>query len=130
MKFESMAMLIVGFGGFIGAIARYEISQIILSTKFPYATLMVNIIGSFILGFILFNQMSGGAFSEEWRLFLCVGILGAFTTMSAFSAETFSLLENNEGMKAMFNIFVNVIGSILAVFAGRALAMTSYFAQA
>jgi CrcB protein len=130
MKFESAAMLIVGFGGFIGAVARYEISQYILSSRFPYATLLVNVLGCFILGFILFHPFSSGGISEDWRLFLCVGILGAFTTMSAFSSETFTMLENHEGMKAMANIIINVVGSILAVFGGRALAMVGYFAEA
>lgn len=130
MKFESAAMLIVGFGGFIGAVARYEISQYVLSSKFPYATLLVNVLGCFILGFILFHQFSSGGISEDWRLFLCVGVLGAFTTMSAFSAETFALLENHEGMKAMANVIINVVGSILALFAGRALALSVYFTTA
>jgi CrcB protein len=127
MKLESITFLIVGLGGFIGAAARYGISEFMYTEKFPYGTLVVNILGSFILGFILFHQISTGAMSEQWRLFLCVGILGAFTTMSAFSAETFTMLESSESAKAFLNILVNVMGSITAVFAGRALAMSSYF---
>ncbi len=127
MKIDLMAMMIVGLGGFIGAIARYGTSEFAGSVKLPYGTLIVNVLGCFIMGFILFHQLSSGGISEEWRLFLCVGILGAFTTMSAFSAETFAMLEQKEVAAAFLNIILNVFGSIIAVFLGRSVAMLSYF---
>jgi len=127
MKIDLMAMMIVGLGGFIGAIARYGTSEFMATVKLPYGTLLVNILGSFFLGFLLFHQLSSGGISEEWRLFLCVGILGAFTTMSTFSAETFGMLEQKEVVAATLNIMMNVFGSIIAVFVGRSVAMLSYF---
>ena len=127
MKIESMAFLIVGVGGFLGAVARYGVSEYMTTENFPYGTFIVNLLGSFILGFLLFHQMAAGGISHEWRLFLCVGILGAFTTMSAFSAETFGMLEQQESVKAMGNIIMNVGGSIVAVFIGRAVALSGWF---
>lgn len=127
MKIESMAFLIVGMGGFIGAVARYGISEFMTTEKFPYGTFIVNLLGSFILGFLLFHQLEVGGISQEWRLFLCVGIMGAFTTMSAFSAETFGMLERQENMMALANIILNVGGSIAAVFLGRAVAVAGWF---
>ncbi|MFO7618491.1 MAG: fluoride efflux transporter CrcB [Thermoplasmata archaeon] len=127
MKLESMAMLAVGLGGFIGAMARYGLSEMLASAKFPYGTLMANILGSLILGFIIFYPASSGTISDEWRLFICVGVLGAFTTMSAFSAATFLLIENNEIFKASLNVILNVAGSLLAIFAGKALATLNCF---
>ncbi len=130
MKLDTVAVLAVGLGGFIGAVARYNISEMMASAKFPYGTLFVNVLGSLILGFIIFYPVSSGIISDQWRLFMCVGILGAFTTMSAFSAATYTQIENNELIKASFNIILNVAGSILAVFAGKAIATAGYFSQA
>jgi len=80
-------IIIVGLGGFIGAILRYLVSGWIQNgfTSFPTGTLSVNVIGSFFLSVILYLSENKGLFSEETRVFLTIGILGAFTTMSTFS---------------------------------------------
>ena len=107
--------LIVGLGGFIGAVLRFSIHTAVPADKFPWGTLAVNIIGSFILGYMFFAYAFDGGLSNEWRAFLGIGVLGAFTTMSTFSVETMSLFQENEAAKAMGNILLNVGGSILAV---------------
>ena len=122
MKIEYIAILLVGIGGFAGAISRYGISEMLASDRFPYAILLVNVAGSFILGFLIFSQVLAGDYSDEWRLFLGVGFLGAFTTMSAFSADTIALMENNEVLMAGINVLLNVGGSIGAAFLGWAVA--------
>jgi len=77
--------------------------------------LLVNIIGSFILGYLFFSYAFNGQLSEEWRAFLGIGVLGAFTTMSTFSVETMALFGENQVHGAMTNIFLNIGGSLTAV---------------
>lgn len=113
-QFLWMAIL-VGFGGFIGAVLRFGIHTAVPADKFPWGTLAVNIIGSFILGYMFFAYAFDGSLSTEWRAFLGIGVLGAFTTMSTFSFETMELFQNNETASAMTNILLNVGGSIGAV---------------
>lgn len=115
--------LIVGIGGFIGAVLRFGIHTAVPADKFPWGTLAVNIIGSFILGYMFFAYAFDGSLSTEWRAFLGIGILGAFTTMSTFSVETMELFQNNEVPSAMTNILLNVGGSLGAVW------LASYFVQ-
>ena len=107
--------LIVGIGGFIGAVLRFSIHTAVPADKFPWGTLAVNIIGSFILGYMFFAYAFDGSLSNEWRAFLGIGVLGAFTTMSTFSFETMELFQNNETASAMTNIRLNIGGSLMAV---------------
>lgn len=117
--------LLIGIGGFIGAILRYLISGWIQNgfITFPMGTLAINFIGSFFLGLIMYLTELKGLFSEETRIFLTIGVLGAFTTMSAFSYESFKLFEN----KHMFLFSLNVIGTIaltfFAVYLGKLVVM-------
>ena len=92
--------LIVGIGSFIGGVLRYLVSGWVQSGAiiFPLGTLSVNFIGSFILSLIMYFSEHVGLFSEEVRIFWTIGLLGSFTTMSAFSYESFRLLEQNENM--------------------------------
>jgi CrcB protein len=113
-QFLQMA-LIVGIGGFIGAILRFGVHTVVPTDKFPWSTLAINLIGSFVLGCIFFAYALNGQLTEQWRAFLCVGILGAFTTMSTFSLDTMTLFQDHETTKAMGNILLNVGGSIAAV---------------
>ncbi|MEI7981761.1 MAG: fluoride efflux transporter CrcB, partial [Bacteroidota bacterium] len=87
-------IIAIGAGSFIGGISRYLLSQFIqakfLST-FPLGTLSVNIIGCFLIG-LVFGYADKGALTQEWRLFLATGLIGGFTTFSAFSNETVGLL--------------------------------------
>ena len=84
---------LVALGGGIGASLRYAISSWITYESFPIATISVNIVGSFILGIIALS-VSQSIISTELALFLGVGIIGSFTTMSAFSVETIEMLQD------------------------------------
>ena len=111
--------LIVALGSGIGGFLRYVISDLVYkytSSLFPYGTLTVNIIGSFLLGFILFYLDALKLISSEMRLFLTVGLCGGLTTFSTFSYETVKLIQNSEYLLAGSNLLLNIFVTILAVF--------------
>jgi CrcB protein len=118
--------LLIGLGGFFGAILRYLISGWIQNgaATFPLGTLGVNFIGSFFLGLVMYLSEYRGLFNEETRVFLAIGLLGGFTTMSTFSYETFRLLELNETLLFGANILGTVFLTILAVYLGKILAVS------
>ncbi|NOS86793.1 MAG: fluoride efflux transporter CrcB [Ignavibacteria bacterium] len=118
-------IIYIGVGGFIGAVSRYLLSRYInnLLPSFPFGTLAVNIIGSFILGFIIYSVSLGRNISPEMRDFITIGMLGGFTTMSAFAYESFRLMELNQMMLFALNVALNVIFCIAAVYAGKELAV-------
>lgn len=118
-------ILYIGLGGFIGAVSRYLVSRYInnLLPSFPLGTLAVNIIGSFVLGFIIYSVSLGRNISPEIRDFITIGMLGGFTTMSAFAYESFRLMELNQMKMFALNIALNVILCIAAVYAGKELAI-------
>lgn len=119
-------LLIIGIGGFIGAILRYTISGII-PAKFglPTGTFIVNLIGSFIVGFVMYSSTVIDI-SPEYRLLIITGFCGALTTFSTFSYETFSLMENNEYIKFLTNIFINIMGCLIMVYVGRIMSLTIF----
>jgi len=120
-----MKILIIGLGGFIGAVMRYSISgwvHRIVGSGLPYGTLAVNILGSFILGFFLLLAEERFTISPAWRNFIAVGMMGALTTFSTFSFETFMLFQDNLYGQVLLNIGLNVILTIAAVWAGMTLA--------
>jgi CrcB protein len=110
----------VGLGGFLGAVSRYWVSGLAqrLSDRFPFGTLSVNLLGSFILGVLATLFLEKIIVSQEMRLFVLVGLLGAFTTYSTFSLETLNLMRSGEWLFAGFNILINVLGTLIAVWAG------------
>ena len=116
-------LLLIGIGGFIGAVLRYLVSGWIQNgaTTFPIGTMGVNVIGSFILSIILFTSEYKGVLSEETRIFLTIGLLGAFTTMSTFSYESFRLLESKDFLRLSFNIIGTIFLTMFAVYLGKAL---------
>lgn len=112
-------ILWIGIGGFIGAIMRFLLSSLVqksADTFFPIGTLSVNVLGSFLIGFLAlyFEQH----ISPEYRALLITGFLGALTTFSTFSYETVLLIESSAYVKAMANIMINVIFSIGATMIG------------
>jgi len=120
-----LKIIIVGSGGFIGAVLRYTISgwtHRLLGSGFPYGTLIVNLLGSFILGFFLFYSEGRSTISPLWRNFIAIGMMGALTTFSTFSYETYMLLQENLYMQVFLNIFLNVTLTLIAVWAGLAMA--------
>ena len=117
--------LLVGIGGFIGAILRYWISGWIQSSGlvFPWGTLGVNFIGSFFLSLLMYLSEFRGMFNEEARIFLSIGLLGAFTTMSTFSYETFRLIEQKEIVLVGLNVTGTILLTLLAVYLGKLLVL-------
>ena len=114
-------LLLVGFGGFFGSIARYWMSKLNLTWDFhsiPMGTLAVNIIGSFLIGFMLGIFMNSNLLHTNLKLFLVVGFCGGFTTFSSFSNENFLLLQNGQYLTALIYIGGSIIIGLLAVFAG------------
>lgn len=105
------AILAVASGGALGALARFAtvtISQGFLNTRFPVGTLIVNTVGSFLIGFIM--SIILGRFAEDselWRLFLVVGFLGAYTTFSSFAWETWVLYADGHLLSATLNVLAN-----------------------
>jgi len=117
-------ILIVGIGGFIGAILRYMIGGWAQQGHgiFPVGTMTVNIAGSFFLGLVMGITEVREVFSVETRIFLTIGVLGAFTTMSAFSYDSFKLLEQKELLYFVVNVVGTVALTLFAVYMGRAAA--------
>ena len=109
-------ILLVGVGGFLGANARYWIS-LALATSYPWTTMGINVVGSFLLGSIVGLDPAPG-----WKLFLGVGVMGGFTTFSAFSVESLALVEAGEWRRAGVYVFGSVLLSLFAAGGGLALA--------
>jgi fluoride exporter len=116
-------ILLVGAGGFIGSVLRYllggYVQQTMKSSSFPYGTLAVNLIGCFMIGLLAQYGETRGVFSNETRAFIFIGILGGFTTFSAFGNETINLVRDSFVMNSMLNVGANVILGLLAVWLGR-----------
>ena len=113
-------ILAIMAGGSIGALCRHGLFVLIQRFSgpvFPAGTLAVNLLGSFLIGFIwcLFDETH---WSHEWRLFVFTGLLGGFTTFSTFSLETLNLVRDNEIKLAALNILANNIIGIVFVFGG------------
>ena len=111
-------LLLVGLGGSIGSIVRYAASLLITSKVFPYATLSVNIIGSFIIGLVFALGIKEAGLSNNWKLFLATGICGGFTTFSAFSLENMGLLQTGKISIALTYIILSIVLGIAATFLG------------
>lgn len=120
-----MKILYVGVGGFLGAISRYYVSKysnIFLGDRIPLGTVIVNITGSFILGFLYVLSVEKLSVSDNFRLFLGVGFLGAYTTFSTFSVEFVNLISEGVVFNAAVYWVLNVLVSIVAAFLGIYLA--------
>lgn len=116
-----MLGLYVAIGGGVGSFLRYVTTSFIarnLGTHFPYGTLAVNVIGSFVMGVAIEYFTRTLPSSNELRAFLAVGILGGFTTFSAFSLDTILLFERGQAMLALLYIALSVAISVAMVFAG------------
>ena len=111
-------ILAIGAGSFIGGVFRYLLSvqiQTRTTTNFPLGTLIVNLIGCFFIG-IVFGIFNKGQMSNEWRLFLATGLLGGFTTFSAFSNETFALFKDGYIGYALLYILASVLLGLAATY--------------
>jgi CrcB protein len=110
-----MNYLVIGVGGFVGAIARYVLAVWIgqrWGRSFPLGTFVINVSGSFLIGLLMTLMAERFTENPQWRLLLVVGFLGAYTTFSTFEYETGALLKDGEWLYAG----VNVIGSVFVGF--------------
>ena len=110
--------LLVGAGGFVGAVARYWLAGFIAARSggnFPWGILAVNVIGSFLMAWLLAYLPERFGSTETIRLLVSVGFLGSFTTFSTFSVDSYGLLSGGEPGRALLNVGLNVILCLLAV---------------
>jgi len=116
-------ILMIGSGGFIGAVSRYLLSGLIYRLSgghaFPFGTMFVNVLGCFLVGYLDGVIETRQLFNEQFRLFLFVGILGGFTTFSAFSQESISLIKGPQSLTGVIYIFITIILCLLAAWAGH-----------
>ncbi len=111
----------IALGGSLGAISRYWVSSTTyawLGSNFPYGTLMVNVAGSLVMGFLTVLVVHRFDVSDELRLGLLVGFLGSFTTFSAFSMDTVHWIESGELIKAMVYVLTSVLFCVVGAWIG------------
>ena len=115
-----LKLLNIAFGGAIGAVLRYWVSGLsckVFSGGFPWGTLIVNLIGSFIIG-LIWGLLEIVTISQNIRLFIFIGLLGSFTTFSTFSLENFNLIQDGEYWLVLCNIAISVVLGVGLVFLG------------
>lgn len=117
-----MNVIWVGIGGFLGAVCRYLSHLGIVKTGilpfFPLSTLLVNLTGCFLIGFLVYLAEARNIFSHEMRLFIFVGLLGGFTTFSTFGGETLNLMRGQMMLAALANIALHIVLGLFFVAAG------------
>lgn len=118
-------LLMVGLGGFMGALLRYSISGLFQgwtkSVHFPSGTLAVNLLGCLLLGFLSQVAETRGIISTEARSFLFVGLLGAFTTFSTFGNDTVNLFQDGKDFLSLLNVGLHLVLGLTAVWLGKSL---------
>lgn len=121
-----MTILLIGFGGFIGAISRYLVSVFIndIGLNSNISTILVNIIGSFFIGLLFY--LFPTSLSDFYKMFFVIGFLGSFTTFSAFSLDAMNLFLASEYLNFFIYIILSVVLSITSVFLGFILAKFIY----
>jgi len=108
----------IGAGSFLGGISRYLLSQLLdekMQSVFPYGTLAVNVLGCLSIG-LVFAFFDKGLLNQDWKLVLATGVLGGFTTFSAFSQQTFFLLKEGKMTMAFTYVMVSVLLGVCATF--------------
>ncbi|KQS02919.1 camphor resistance protein CrcB [Sphingomonas sp. Leaf357] len=118
------SLFLVMAGGAVGSGARYLTGRAmfaLLGPDYPWGTLAVNLIGGFLMGALVGTLARAAGSGEQWRLLLAVGVLGGFTTFSAFSLDTVSMIERGDIGTAGVYVLASVIGSCAALFAGLTL---------
>lgn len=118
-------VVLIAAGATLGALARYALSLWAANRfglAFPYGTLIVNASGSFLLGFLLGLSVERLAISPETRLFLIIGFFGSYTTFSTFAVESVVMLQSENSMNGLLNIFGMNLLSLMLAFSGIYLA--------
>lgn len=108
----SMSFILVGLGGFLGAISRYAVALVLPASGFPWGTLIVNVLGCAAIALLSFTK---NPLPPNVLLFLIPGFLGAFTTFSAFGLETVRLLQSQQWTLAAINIFLNLFLGLVSI---------------
>lgn len=114
-------LIAIAAGGALGAVLRYLSSTAIyrwLGTDFPWGTLVVNVAGSLVMGLLSVLLLERSMIEPQWRAFLMIGLLGAFTTFSTFSMETLNLIHDGQLTKASLNMIASVILCVTAAWLG------------
>ena len=117
-----MKILIAGMGGFLGTVFRFMLAEwvhkILNNPWYPYGTFTVNLLGCLLMGFFGGLAENKGLLSSEMRVFFLVGVLGGFTTFSAFGYETVALFREAHMLEAMMNVALHIVLGLGAVFLG------------
>ncbi len=118
-------VLAIAVAGAFGAVLRYLVSSGVhrlVGREFPYGTLAVNVLGSFLIGYLFVVFLERSAMTGIWRLAVLVGLLGGFTTFSTFSLETYNLMDNGHYLRATANIVASVSLCLAGTWFGISLA--------
>ena len=119
-------LMLIALGGSVGAVMRF-LTQVtvyeLAGRSFPYGTLVVNVVGSFLMGLLSIFLVEKFNLGAEWHMAILIGVLGSFTTFSTFSIETLVLFEQGDIIKAMSNIILSVTLCVGSVWTG------AYFAK-
>lgn len=113
--------LMVGVGGFLGAVARFWLGGYIsekMGTRFPYGTFVINCTGCFLIGFIITLMAERTHWSPNWRYLIPIGFIGAYTTFSTFEYETFRAMQDGEMLIAFLTVAASVVVGFFAVWLG------------
>jgi len=119
-----LTLLAIALGGALGAVLRYLVAttvQRVAGPAFPLGTLTVNVVGSLLMGMLFVMLVERAVVGPEWRAAVLVGVLGAFTTFSTFSMETFNLMAEGRMLAAAVNMVASVAACLAAVWLGVAL---------
>lgn len=125
-------LLVVALGGAVGAMPRYWLGGMIsskLSSEFPLGTFVINVTGSFIIGFFLTLVSERITINPNWRLLVAVGFVGAYTTFSTFEYETLKLVESGSIVRALLNVALSLALGFLAVWLGVVAARRFFIPQ-
>jgi CrcB protein len=115
------SILLVGLGGFVGSVARYLVAILFatqVSSVFPFATLIVNVLGCFLIGILFALSDRGNILSPEWRILLTTGFCGGFTTFSTFSYESLRLIQDGEILYVAGYVVTSVVAGLAATYVG------------
>lgn len=114
--------LLVGLGGGLGSVMRFGMYLLFKNQPLPYATLVINVCGSLLIGLFIGMGLRDANFENNWKIFLATGVCGGFTTFSAFSVENFFLLQQGKYLFCAAYITMSIVAGIFAAWLGFKLA--------